>query len=50
MLRFLKKIMNINDSKLPNDVNSMHRILKTDIKKEPTPQEEQKEVLPEPVP
>ena len=35
MFEFLKKIMNNQKSINSNDTNSTHRILKTDIKKEP---------------
>jgi len=35
MFKFLKNIMNNQESTLINDVNSVHRILKTDIKKDP---------------
>ena len=41
MFKFLKKIMNNEESTLTNDVNSLHRILKTDIKKDPNPQEDE---------
>ena len=41
MLGFLRKIMNIEKSILTNEVNSIHRILKTDIKKTPNPQEDE---------
>ena len=41
MFEFLKNIMNNEEPKLTNDVNSFHRILKTDIKKEPNPQEDE---------
>ena len=39
MFKFLKNIMNNEESILKNEVNSIHRILKTDIKKIPTTQE-----------
>ena len=41
MFNFIKKFMNDDQSALTNDVNSIHRILKTDIKKEPNPQEDE---------
>ena len=41
MLKFLKKIMNSDESTLFNNVYSPHRILKTDIKKEPNSQEDE---------
>ena len=41
MFDFLKKIMNKNKSTLINDFNSVHRILKTDIRKDPNPQEDE---------
>jgi len=41
MFEFLKKIMNNEKSNLSNDLNSFHRILNTDIKKEPNPQEDE---------
>ena len=41
MFEFLKKIMNNKKSFLNNDVNSVHRILKTDIKKNPSLQEDE---------
>jgi len=40
MFKFLRKIMN-EESTLTNDVNSLHRILKTDIKKDPNPREDE---------
>ena len=39
MFEFLKNIMNIKEPSITNDVNSVHRILKTDIRREPNPQE-----------
>ena len=39
MFEFLKNIMKIEEPSFTNDVESMHKILKTDIKKEPNPQE-----------
>ena len=41
MLKFLKNILNNEYSTSTNDVNSIHRILKTDIKKEPEPNEDE---------
>ena len=42
MFEFLKNIMNNEDSTLvTNDDNSVHRILKTDYKKDPKPQEDE---------
>ena len=41
MFDFLKKIMNNNDSTLSNELDSIHRILKTDIKKEANSQEDE---------
>ena len=41
MFKFLKKIMNNEESTSNNDVISLHRILKTDIKKDPNPQEDE---------
>jgi len=35
MFKFLKNIMNNEEVILTNDANSLHRILKTDIKKDP---------------
>ena len=40
MFKFLKKIMN-NQEDAFNNVNSIHRILKTDIKQDPNPQEDE---------
>ncbi len=41
MFEFLKKVMNSKESTLSNGINSVHRILKTEIKKEPSPQEDE---------
>jgi len=41
MFEFLKKIMNYEDPAPNNDTNLAHRILKTDIKKVPDPQEDE---------
>ena len=41
MFKFLKDFMNHQESTLTNNANSVHRILKTDIKKEPTIQEDE---------
>ena len=41
MFEFLKNIMNSKDKTLIDDVNSIHRILNTDIKKEPNAQEDE---------
>ena len=41
MFEFLKKIMNNKETTITNDVNSAHRILKTDIKKDPNLQEDE---------
>ena len=41
MFKFLKKIMNNKNSMISNDANFMHRILKTDIKKDPNFQEDE---------
>ena len=41
MFEFLKKIMNNEESTLINEVNTVHRILKTDIKKDPSPEEDE---------
>ena len=41
MFKFLKDFMSHQESTLTNNVNSVHRILKTDIKKEPTIQEDE---------
>jgi len=41
MFKFLKKIMTSEDSTLINDFYSTHRILKTDIKKEPCTNEDE---------
>ena len=39
MFKFLKNIMNNKEVDLSNDDNSLHRILKTDIKKDPNVEE-----------
>jgi peptide-methionine (S)-S-oxide reductase len=41
MFEFLKNIMNNQEPTFTNDINSVHRILKTDIKKNPNPQEDE---------
>ena len=41
MFEFLKNIMNAKESISNTDVNSVHRILKTDIKKDPNHQEDE---------
>jgi len=41
MFKFIKKIMNNKKSALNIEVNSVHRILKTDIKKDPNNQEDE---------
>ena len=41
MLEFLKNIMNNKETTFTNDVDSVHRILKTDIKKDPNLQEDE---------
>ena len=41
MFKFLKKIMNNKNSMISNEANFMHRILKTDIKKDPNFQEDE---------
>ena len=41
MFKFLKNIMNNEESNLKNDSNSIHRILKTDIKLTPSPKEDE---------
>ena len=41
MFKFLKNIMNNEEPTLTNDVNSIHRILKTDIKRNPNQQEDE---------
>ncbi len=41
MFEFLKKIMNNEKSHLSNDLNASHRILSTDIKKEPNHHEDE---------
>ena len=41
MFKFLKKIMNNEESISTDVVNTVHRILKTDINKEPNPYEDE---------
>ena len=41
MFKFLKKNMNHDDDKVSNNFNSLHRILKTDIKKDPNIEEDE---------
>ena len=41
MFEFLKTFMNNKESNLNNDFKSIHRILKTDIKKDPNPHEDE---------
>ena len=41
MFEFLKKIMNNENLTLTNDAYSVHRILKTDIKKDPNEEEDE---------
>ena len=41
MFNFFKKIMNNEEPILNTDVNSIHRILKTDIKRDPNSQEDE---------
>ena len=41
MFEFLKNIMNNKDTSLTNDDNSVHRILKSDIKKDPNLKEDE---------
>ena len=41
MFKFLKNIMNNEDPTLNNDLNSVHRILKSDFKKEPNQDEDE---------
>ena len=41
MFKLLKDFMNHQESTLTNNVNTVHRILKTDIKKEPSIQEDE---------
>ena len=41
MFKFLKNIMNNEKSMTNNAINSIHRILKTNIKKEPNPNEDE---------
>ena len=40
MFKFLKGIMNNSESTLSNEKNNIHRILKTDITKEPNSEED----------
>ena len=40
MFKFLKKFMNNKESISLNEINTLHRILKTDIKKEPKSNED----------
>ena len=41
MFEFLKKIMNTKEPALTNDINFVHRVLKTDIKKDPSVEEDE---------
>ena len=41
MFKFLKKIMNIEEENLTNDDYSLHRILKTNFKKDPSVEEDE---------
>ena len=41
MFKFLKNIMNTKEPALTNDIDLVHRVLKTDIKKIPNPQEDE---------
>ena len=41
MFEFLKKIMNKENPTVNNDINSVHRILKTDFKKDPNHEEDE---------
>ena len=41
MFKFLKNIFNNENSMTVNNINSIHRILKTDFKKQPNPQEDE---------
>ena len=41
MFEFLKNIMNTKEPALTNDINLVHRVLKTDIKKLPNPEEDE---------
>ena len=41
MFKFLKNIMSNEKQAVTKDVNSVHRILKTDYKKDPKPQEDE---------
>ncbi|MBO6975622.1 MAG: peptide-methionine (S)-S-oxide reductase MsrA [Prochlorococcus marinus CUG1435] len=41
MFEFLKNIMNNEETNISNNIKSSHRILETDIKKDPAPQEDE---------
>ena len=41
MFKFLKNIMNNEEVNLTNDTYSLHRILKTDLKKDPNVEEDE---------
>ena len=41
MFKFLKNIMDNKEVNLTNDAYSLHRILKTDIKKDPNEEEDE---------
>ena len=41
MFEFLKNVMNFKESELKNDINLVHRVLKTDIKKLPNADEDE---------
>ena len=41
MFKFLKNIMNNEGVNLTNDAHSLHRILKTEIKKDPSVEEDE---------
>ena len=41
MFEFLKNIMNTKETASTNDINLVHRVLKTDIKKLPSPEEDE---------
>ena len=41
MFEYLKKIMNKEQASIKKELNSVHRILNTDIKKEPNAQEDE---------
>ena len=41
MFKFLKNIMNNDEVNLTNDAYALHRILKTDIKKDPNSEEDE---------